>query len=391
MNRVRGRDRLRVKDLDSLPVGYHDDGGGLRFRVEPNESRSWVLRVTINGRRLSRGLGSYPDVTLEAAREEATDYRRAARKGIDLKEQQRQQAARAITFRQAFERYFEIKGKGLSNSHQRVHWTSYMRDYVFPKIGNKPVGDVTQADVIEVLKPIWYDKAETGRRVRQRMGAVFDFAWVQGWRANANPCTGVVEALGGTAHRRVKHRPALPYAEVPAFIERLHATQDWPARSLGLEWLILTATRSAETRGAVWAEFDEKKALWTIPTARMKTNEPHVVPLSKRCLEILQMLRATYPSAPDNLLFPGKAGHRLHGYTLTKILRDQGLPDGATVHGFRSSFKDWCAEAERVRDEVSEAALSHAVKGQVRAAYLRTKFLPERVGLMERWAAYCCT
>jgi integrase len=160
---------------------------------------------------------------------------------------------------------------------------------------------------------------------------------------------------------------------------------------LAFEWLILTATRSGEARLARWSEIDEEAALWTIPAKRMKMKRPHVVPLSGRCLEILRNVRAEYPTAPDNLLFPGaKRGAPLSDMTFTKLLRDNGLADRATAHGFRSSFKVWCAEMAKARDEVSEAALAHAVKERVRAAYLRTEFLEERKELMIRWTAYCC-
>jgi integrase len=389
--RERGERRLKAKDLDKLLPGIHEDGGGLRFNVETTGARRWTLRVTIKGKRHHRGLGPYPLVTLDAARDNAIDIRRAARDGRDLAKERKQEAARATTVRQAFDNFFENKRKELEGSRHLLQWTSQMRDYVFPKIGSKPVGDVTHHDVLEVLEPIWFEKPETAKRVLRRLALVFKSAILRGQRDRANPCDGVAQELG-RHHQDVEHHRALPYKEVPDFIKLLRATQARLATKLGFEWLILTATRSGETRMARWAEIDAEAAIWSIPAVRMKMNRPHLVPLPARCLEILREVRTAYPSALSDLLFPGsRPGAPLSDMTMTKILRDQDLADRATVHGFRSSFKDWCAEVDRVRDEVSEAALAHAIKGQVRAAYLRADFLDERVELMERWAAYCCT
>jgi integrase len=263
-----------------------------------------------------------------------------------------------------------------------------MRDYVYPHIGDKAVADVTAGDIVAVLRPIWFEKPETAKRVLQRVEAVFKSAILHGYRKLASPCVGVAQELG-TRHRKVANHRALPYAQVPDFLARLRATNSWPATRLAFEWLVLTATRSGETRLARWAEIDEQAALWTIPAERMKAKRPHSVPLSPRCLEILQALRPVYPHGPDDLMFPSmKSGAPLSDMTLTKVLRDMGLADSATVHGMRSSFKVWCAEVAKVRDEVSEAALAHVIPEKVRAAYLRTDFLEERRPLMQAWAQF---
>jgi integrase len=243
-----------------------------------------------------------------------------------------------------------------------------------------------------VMKPIWFTRPETARRVLQRLEAVFKSAILREYRARASPCIGVAQELG-TRHRDVVHHRALPYAEIPEFIARLQATDAWPATKLALEWLTLTATRSGETRLARWSEVDEPAALWTIPAPRMnkpRERKPHIIPLPPRCLEILQAVRTAYPSAPGDWLFPStKAGTPMGDVALTRLLREMGYTDRATVHGFRSTFKDWSAEATKVRDEVSEVALSHAIPGKVRAAYLRTDFLKDRRSLMDAWAEYC--
>jgi integrase len=249
------------------------------------------------------------------------------------------------------------------------------------------VSDVTHADILEVLEPIWYEKPETAKRVLQRIEAVFKSAILRGQRDKASPCNGVAQELG-VRHRDVEHHRALPYAEVPAFIKRLHACPSEPATKLAFEWLVLTATRSGETRGALWSEIDEAKALWTIPKQRMKANVEHVVPLSRRCLEVAKQARALNPLS--DLLFPGsRTGKELSDMTLTKLLRDNGLADRATAHGFRSSFRDWCTEVDHTREVVSEAALAHQVGDKTEAAYRRSTYLDERRQLMQRWADFC--
>jgi integrase len=252
-----------------------------------------VLRLTIIRRRVNRGLGSYPLVNIDKARNTAIDTRRAAREGRDLAQERRVQAAKSTTFRQAFDTFFENKRKELEGSRHLMQWTSQMRDYVFPKIGSKPVGDVTHADVIEVLEPIWYEKPETAKRVLH-MTLVFESAILRGQREKANPCDGIAQELG-PRHREVEHHRAMPFAEVPAFIRRLRGSKAKSA--LAFEWLILTATRSGETRLALWSEIDEQQKTWTIPAKRMKMKRAHVVPLSHRCFDILKAIRAERPPA----------------------------------------------------------------------------------------------
>ena len=387
LKRVRAERRLKAKDIDKLTPGVHEDGGGLRLVVEPSGSRRWVQRITISGKRYKRGLGPYPLITLDAARDSSIDMRRAAREGRDLAQERRQRAARATTFRQAFEAYFELKRQGLSNAKHLAQWPATMETYVFPKIGNRPVGDVTHADVLEVLKPIWYGKPETAKRVLQRMEAVFKSAILRGQREKASPCIGVAQELG-TRHRKVEHHRALPYREVPPFIELLRGSSATPATKLAFEWLILTATRSGETRGAAWTEINEAKAVWAIPPTRMKSGVEHIIPLSTRCLEIVRQARGLSPNSV--LIFPGSRTHEeLSDMTLTKVLRDLGVGDQATPHGFRSSFRDWATEINKCREVVAEAALAHVVRDKTEGAYRRASYLAERRKLMERWASYC--
>jgi integrase len=269
-----------------------------------------------------------------------------------------------------------------------MQWPATMEAYVFPTIGDEPGGTIAHADVLAVLEPIWFEKPDTARRVLQRMELVFKSAILRGQRRDASPCIGIVQELG-TQHRHVQHLRALPYGEVPAFIAALRACGAEPVTKLAFEWLILTATRSGETRGARWSEIDEREALWTIPKGRRGDRREHVVPLARRCLEILAEARALNPKT--NLLFPSPVtGVELSDRALAKALRGFDVADRATAHGFRSSFRDGATEHDKVREVVAEAALAHAVRDKTEAAYRRSIYLAERRELMARWARYCC-
>lgn len=389
--------RLSQTKINGLQSGVHPDGGGLYLQVTAAAdgalSRSWFYRFSRDGHERRMGLGSLRSVSIAEARKLADGARRLVSQGADPiaeRDKERQSSEEnVVTFRQAFETYFAAKRQTLSNEKHQAQWKSTMEAYVFPTIGSQAVADVTTGQILDVLSPIWFAKPETAKRVLQRLEAVFKTAILRGHRERASPCVGVAQELG-TRHRSVAHHRALPYVQVPDFLGRLRTVNGWPATRLAFEWLVLTATRSGETRLARWSELDERTARWTIPADRMKAKREHIVPLSPRCLEILHALRAVYPSEASSLLFPGtRARTPLSDMTLTKVLRDMGLGDQATAHGMRSAFKVWCAEVAKVRDEVSEAALAHATPEKVRAAYLRTAFLEEREPLMAAWARFC--
>jgi integrase len=381
LNRLSYLKAARLK----LP-GIYEDGGGLRLMVGDSLAKRWVLRVTINGKRRERGLGSFPTVSLEEARERAGALRKAARQGRDLvAEERRLRANSGITFAVAFETYFEQKQHTLSNGKHVAQWRSTMQRYVLPKIGAAPVAEVDAEAILLVLAPIWFDKPETARRVLQRMEAVFRSAILRGHRKLASPCIGVAEELG-TRHRRVSHHAALAWREVPVFVRQLRAREATLATRLALEFLILTVGRSGEVRGARWTELDLDACVWRVPAERMKARTPHIVPLSERCLEILAQARKMVSST--GLVFPSASGDNLSDMTFTKLLRDMGCGGRATAHGFRTSFKVWAAEAAKVRDEVSEAALAHRIPEKVRAAYLRTSFIEERAAIMQKWGEF---
>jgi integrase len=389
MTGIRTQHRLKALAVDKTHhPGTYSDGAGLNLIITDGGVKRWELRITIGRRRRQLGLGVYPGVSLENARRKAMEIRTASREGWEphKPEKTTSVASQPVTFRAAFESYFEMKEQQLTNDKHKGQWRSTMEAYVFPTIGKRPVAQVTAAEVIEVLKPIWNKRPETAKRVLQRMRAVFEAAIVRGERDKASPTTGVATVLG-SRKRQPAHLAALPYLEVPAFVRRLRYLQGRTATRLAFEYLILTATRAGEVRLSTWAEIDFDAQLWTIPADRMKARVAHVVPLAARALGILRDAHAAYPGS--TLIFPGaKPGLPLSDMTLTKVLRDAGLDGKATAHGFRSSFKDWCAEVAKVRDEVSEAALAHRIPDKVRAAYLRTQFLGERRKLMNDWASY---
>ena len=383
-SRVRALIRLSAVKVAKLKQpGLYEDGGGLRLVVTDTGSTRRTLRVTINGRRVERGLGVWPTVSLEDARRKAEHYRRAAREGRDARADDKQHRP-APKFRDAFDAFFEIRRQHLSNGKHAQQWQNTMRDYVFPKIADRPVAEITAAEVIDVLRPIWFSKPETASCLLQRMKATFDSAILRGMRERANPCTGIGRELGTRHH----HHPALHWSAVPSFVRTLHQWRAEPATRLLFEFLILTVARSGEARGALWSEIDLAGRSWTIPGEdqstgrRMKTGVAHVVPLSDRAMAILEEARALHDG---ELIFPSKRGQAFSDNTLSKLMRDAAIP--GTPHGFRSAFKDWAAE-HGVRDEVSEAALAHVDKNKVRAAYRRTQFFAERVDLMRAWTDF---
>ncbi len=373
----------------------HADGGGLYLQVTRTAmgrlNKSWLFRYAVGKRERQMGLGALAEMTLADARLKANECRRQRSQGIDPIEARRQARqlaqARDMTFRRSFDTFFRTKRLSLANAKHAAQWQSTMDTYVFPAIGERPVADIEAREILDLISPLWFQKSETARRVLQRVEAVFKSAILRGYRRRASPCVGVKEELG-TRHRTVSNHRALPYAKVPEFVAALRGSDSQPSTKLAFEWLVLTATRSGETRLARWTELDEAAGLWTIPATRMKAKRSHIVPLSKRCLAILKEARAVHP--PADLVFPGlNENTPLSDMMFTKVLRDLGYGDQATPHGMRSAFKVWCAEVGKVRDEVSEAALAHTVAEKVRAAYLRTDFLQERKTLMAAWAKFC--
>ena len=384
--RARGLHRLsHQRALKLKETGKYEDGGGLRLVIDRQRNKRWVLRLTIKGKRRELGLGSFPEISLETARNKAAELRSQAAEGTDQRAiETKEKRARGVTFEEAFWTHFEVKQHTLSNAKHLKQWPSTMKAYVFPVIGKTPVNEVGAGDIIRLLQPIWYEKAETARRVLQRLEAVFKSAIVRGFREKASPCIGIAGELG-TAHRKVTHFRALPYGEMPELLQIVRNSKARSVTKLCFTYLVLTAARSSEARLAAWSEIDRDTDLWAIPPERMKARRHHLVPLSHQAIAILDEAGQL---GDGNLIFPTVRGKGLSDMTLTKLIRDLGWAERCTVHGIRSSFREWCALEAKVPDRIAEAALAHVDKDRVQAAYLRSSFVEERRELMRLWADF---
>ena len=371
----------RVKALRE--PGRYSDGDGLHLFVSRTGGKSWVLRITVGGRRRDIGLGGYPAVSLTQARKRASDNREAIAEGRDPAADKRRPAT--PTFREAADAFHEFnKPRWRSGKHASA-WIQTLRRHAFPKIGAKPVDEISRAAVLTVLTPIWTTRPETARRVRQRMRTIFKWAMAKEL-IETNPAG---ESIDGAlpSMRKVKaHLRALPYQEAGAALRTVDASQASLAAKLCLRFLVLTAARSGEARGAAWSEIDLENKTWTISGSRMKAGMEHRVPLSDQALEVLKLARQL--DYGSGLCFPSplKPGQPLSDMTLTKTLRSTGLADRATVHGFRTAFKTWTMEQTDEPWEVGEAALAHRLGGSVEQAYARSDLFDRRRKLMQRWA-----
>lgn len=377
--------------------GYYGDGAGLWLQVSASGSKSWIFRYTLAGKQREMGLGATHTITLAAARAQAKQCRLMLRDGKDpldarkaAKLAEAVAKARMMTFDQCAAAYIAAHRGSWKNAKHASQWENTLTTYATPIIGALPVADVDTALVVKVLSPIWQCKTETATRLRGRIESILDWATVSKHRQGENPARwrGHLENLLADPSRvaRVVHHPALPWQEVGAFMAELRAREGIAARAV--EFAILTAARSGEVRGATWDEIDLKAGLWTIPAVRMKGKREHRVPLSP---PLLALLNAT--PRLDALIFPGRrSGTGLSDMSLTAVLRRMGRT-AITVHGFRSTFRDWCAEsvANSFPREVCEHALAHSLPDKVEAAYRRGDLLEKRVMLMQAWAGYCGT
>ena len=362
--------------------GRYCDGQGLYLFVQPSGTRSWVQRIAIRGRRHELGLGSAALVPLAEARAKALANRKIAREGGDpLAEKRRAEAT--PTFAAAAARVLEQKQAGWSNSRHVSTWLRSLETYAFPRIGGRLVSEVTSADVLEVLTPIWHEKAQTARRVRQRVRAVLEWAVAMELRPD-NPCDRIGPVLG-PQRAPVQHMRALPHRDVSAAVEAVQTSGAAPVVRLAFEFLVLTAARWGEVRGAEWTEIDTSDRVWTIPALRMKAKRGHRVPLCRRAAKILEAAR-TLGDDSGPLVFPNGDGTPLPEKKLRRLLQDRSI--AAVPHGFRSTFRDWAAEETNHPREVVEAALAHMVQNKVEAAYARSDLFERRRRLMDEWAAY---
>ncbi|WP_294212388.1 integrase arm-type DNA-binding domain-containing protein [uncultured Sphingomonas sp.] len=375
---------LKVKALKE--PGRHPDGDGLYLLVKASGARSWMLRAQVDGKRRDFGLGSEKDVTLAEARDRAADLRKQYRSGVDPVEAKREAkgSKRVVpTFAEAAKlAHAEFKG-GWKNDKHGDQWIATLTTHAFPKLGPLRVDKVDAGAIISALQPIWLKTPETARRVKQRIGTVLDWAYSQGFRQAEAPMRAIAKGLKQQP-KKDGHFAALPFTDAPALMSKL-SSSDTTGR-LALRFTILTAARSGETRGAVWGEIDLDEALWTIPAQRMKASRVHVVPLSAAAVAVLKIAKGEREVAATELVFPGNRQAKLSDMTLSKALK-AATTTPATVHGFRSSFRDWAAETQPgVSDAVVEAALAHTNPNKVEAAYRRTNYLEQRRKLMQEWA-----
>lgn len=377
---------LTALQVKAAKPGRHADGRGLYLFVREGGSRAWVVRVQADGKRRDFGLGSASTISLAEARSAAAELRRKYQSGDELapKRIPVKTPMSVPSFEQAARACHAAMRAGWRNAKHIDGWIGCLENHVFPAFGAEPVDRIDSIRVRDVLAPIWLTIPETARRVLQRIGAVLDYAHIHGWCPSEAALRSVRKGLPRQP-RRDGHFEAMPYADVPAFIGALTALPPTAGRD-ALRFTILTAVRSNETRFAVWPEFDLDKAVWSIPSARMKMGKGHVVPLASSVVELMRR-RWEWRSSDDGLVFSTNGEKPLSDMTMTKVLRDMGHPR-ITVHGFRSAFTDWTAEATDTPKEVADKALAHQLPDRVEAAYRRTDFFDKRRSLMEAWASY---
>lgn len=392
-----------VEKLSALAVsrakepGYYGDGAGLYLQVSKSLTKSWIFRFTRGGKQREMGLGALHTITLAQAREKAKDCRSKLLDGIDPLEARNAaklgdalDRAKAMTFDHCAAAYIAAHRGSWKSAKHALQWEATLATYARPVIGDLPVAAVDTALVVKVLQPIWSEKTETATRLRGRIESILDWATVSKFRVGENPARwrGHLDNLLADPGKmnRVVHHAALPWQEIGTFMSDLKKREGIAARAV--ELAILTAARSGEVRGAVWSEFDLEDAMWVIPAERMKAGREHRVPLSTAALSVLR-------AAPriDEIVFPGaRAGTPLSDMSLTAVLRRMGRKE-ITVHGFRSTFRDWCAESagNAFPREVCEHALAHSLPDKVEAAYRRGDLIEKRKVLMQVWADYCAS
>ena len=390
--------RLTDVKCRSASAGMHPDGNGLYLQVRQGTNgltRSWVYRYSAAGRQTWLGLGPYPLVALAEAREKTTDARRLRLEGIDplahrrnqLVALRRQQAKQAVpSFDECRNQYVASHRTGWRNIRHSHDWVRSLQTYVTPVFGSTPVDIIDTALVCKALEPIWRTRTETASRLRGRIEAVLNWAQTRGYRGNEpNPArwkghlANILPAPRKVA--TAEHLAAMPYTDVPAFIETLR--ENTSISAIALQFLVLTACRTSEVLGARWDEIDLSAPAWTVPGSRMKAGVAHRVPLSESVIRLLKVLPKEGPH-----LFPGRNRSRLTETALYKFIRNR-LGCQFTVHGFRSAFRDWCAERTNYPREICEQALAHRTGSAVELSYRRTDYFAQRAKLMQAWCDFC--
>jgi integrase len=373
--------------------GLHADGGGLYLRVSESGTKAWMFRFGLNGKLRDMGLGPIHTISLPRARELARECRELRLQGIDPITHRRASLAarrasdaKATTFRQCADAFIASHESGWRNASHRSQWVNTLAQHVHPTLGDLSVSDIDTALIMKTIEPIWKTIPETASRVRGRIEAVLDWAKVSGYRTGENPARwrGHLDHLLPARAKvaRVKHHAALPYTEIGPFMAKLR--QDGSAGARALEFTILSAARTGEALGATWDEIDLAAKIWTLPAERMKGGREHRIPLSDTALALLKRMQGI---RTNDFIFPGRRG-RLTPKTMQLVLRRMGR-GGLTVHGFRSSFRDWAGEQTDFPREVCEQALAHSVGDAVEKAYRRGDLFDKRRKLMDAWAAFC--
>jgi integrase len=384
-----------IKSGEKPKIG---DGAGLWLQIPKPGIGSWIFRFTRDGRSREMGLGSYPSISLQKARELAGKAKEAVSLGgdpIDTRRSLARPVALTTTFAAAADQYITAKQSGWSNAKHREQWKTTLEQYANPTLGSMALAEITRDDVLAVVEPIWHEKYSTASRVRGRIEKILDWGAAKGLRTGDNPARW--ETLQHSLSERseaVQHHPSLPYKEVPAFIAALPPS----TTSAGaLKFLILTAMRSGAVLGARWEEFNDEMTCWTVPAKRMKgkgiRRKEHRVPLTTAAIGVLDEMGEKY--GRDGTVFKGQGGREKHlstnalEKTMTRLLIRMGAGH-AVPHGFRTSFRDWAGEVAKAPWEVAEISLAHVIGSKSSQAYFRTDLLEQRRELMKAWAQFCC-
>ncbi|MEQ3729317.1 MAG: tyrosine-type recombinase/integrase [Tateyamaria sp.] len=380
--------KLTKKLVENLGAGRHGDGNGLYLVVDPSGARRWIVRVVVKGQKNKKGaplrtdfgLGGADIVTINQARERALEYRRMAKQGLNPRFNARQEVP---TFEEVAQQVHIDRMPTWKNAKHGQQWINTLRDYAFPKIGRMPIDSIDQPEVMMCLAPIWTEKHETAKRLAQRIKVVLDVARSKGFRSGENPVTLVKEAqVLPKVKVKVKHHKAMAWQDVPAFYADLMSRNAMAANAL--RFTCLTGSRTTEVLKMRWEELDFDAGVWACPEERMKGNEEHRVPLTAQMLEIIEPLKALR----SVFIFEGqKRNHPLSNMAMLMLLRRMGV-EGVTVHGFRSTFRDWVSETGKGQWEVAERSLSHKVGSKVERAYARSDLLEKRRVLMEEWSRF---
>ena len=374
---------LSVKKMSA--TGWHADGNGLYLVIESSGAKRWMQRLVIQGRRRDIGLGSVKIVTLEEARDCAVQYRRIARAGGDPVAERRKAIGSTLTFKETALKVHHLNLPTWDNEKHASQWLSSLENHVFPIIGNKAIGSITSSDIMKVLTPIWVNKPDTAKKIRQRLRTVVKWARAQGHFTGDDPIE-IAEAALPKVKQAANHFKSAPFTNIPSIFDQIEQSKLYPSTKFAVQLLILTACRTTEVRESTWDEIDFENKLWRIPAKRMKMNSPHNIPLSDGAIAVLKKAQDLRNDNP--LIFPSPLNNRaLSSNALLHALQKR-LKIDATIHGMRSAFKDWVAETTNYPNEVSEMALAHSISNQTEAAYRRGELLGKRRSMMQDWSDF---